>query len=263
MLLIYYAVLLGVLQGVTEFLPVSSSGHLALAQLLLPGFEQPGLILDVAFHVGTAAAVVVLEWDRILEAIRSRYAGRLVAQLAVATVATGVVALPLRGTAEGAFHQPILIAAGLAVTGLLLLMLKGQRPGAGPERMMWPVVLLVGLVQGFAVMPGVSRSGSTIVAGVLGGLERRWAADFSFLLSVPAIMGAAIVEGWTQRAALAVSWPVLWPAALIGAGVAAVTGAAAIVVVRKLVQAGQLRHFAWYVLPLAVVVVTAHLRGWL
>lgn len=258
-----YAILLGCLQGLTEFLPVSSSGHLALAQLLMPGFQPPGLVFEVALHLGTSLAVLALEWRRIWDAFRDRYVLRLACQLAVATIATAALAFPLRRTAEWAFEQPLAVAAGLVVTGALLLLLRA-RPGSGQggaSDAPWRSAVLVGLAQGVAVMPGISRSGTTIVAGLAGGLERRWAADFSFLLSVPAVLGAALVEGWSHREALAAAPTELWWMAGGGALAAAVVGGAALLAVRRLVHGGQLHRFAYYVLPLAVATVALHLAG--
>ncbi len=202
---VLYALALGVLQGVTEFLPVSSSGHLALAQRFVPGFSQPGVVFDVALHLGTVMAVLVMEVDRLRDAVRQGYGVRLLAQLALATLATAAVALPLRHTAEAAFAQPFLVGCGLAASGVLLLLLPRAPGGRGAPATAWREVLFVGAVQGLAVMPGLSRSGSTIVAGVAAGMERRWAADFSFLLSVPAVLGAALVEGVAHREALQAS----------------------------------------------------------
>lgn len=258
----FSAILLGCLQGLTEFLPVSSSGHLALAQLLMPGFQQPGLVFEVALHLGTTVAVLALEWRRIWDAFRGRYLVRLAGQLVVATLATAALALPLRRTAEGAFEQPLVVAAGLALTGVLLLL--GTRLGCGswgPDDGPWRAALLVGLAQGVAVMPGISRSGATIVAGLHGGLERRWAADFSFLLSVPAIVGAALVEGWSHRDALASAPSSLWWVAGGGAVAAAVVGGVALLAVRRLVHSGRLHLFAYYVLPLAAVTVALRWAG--
>ncbi len=256
------AVLLGCLQGLTEFLPVSSSGHLALAQLLMPGFQPPGLVFEVALHLGTTAAVLALEWRRLWDAFRGGYLLRLVGLLAAATVATAAIALPLRHTAERAFEQPLVVAAGLALTGVLLLLVArvgGGRGGAAD--MPWRAAALVGLAQGVAVMPGISRSGATIVMGLAGGLERRWAAEFSFLLSVPAILGAALVEGWAHREALVAASSSLWWEAGVGALAAAVMGGVALLAVRRLVLSGRLHLFAYYVLPLAALTVALRLAG--
>lgn len=250
---LWEAVVLGVVQGLTEFLPVSSRGHLALVQALMPGFSQPGLAFDVALHLGTVLAIIALEWSRFVEVVRHRYLMRLTAQLVVAMVATSLFALPLRRWAEDAIRHPLLIAAGFAVTALILVAVRHRAGRIEGPGMTWGASAAIGLAQGVVVLlPGMSRSGTTICAGLAAGLERKWAADFSFLLSIPAILGAAVVEGWTHRGELAASQALLAPA-IAGTLTAAVVGLASLALVRRLVQRGRLHLFAWYLLPLAVV----------
>ena len=255
------AVLLGVIQGLTEFLPVSSRGHLALAQALMPGFSQPGLVVDVSLHLGTVVAIIALEWEKILEVVRNRYLVRLGAQLVLAMCATAVLALPLRRWAEDSIRYPLLIAAGFVVTAVVLFAVRTRDGWIDGPRMTWGAATAVGLAQGVVVLlPGMSRSGTTIAAGLGSGLQRRWAADFSFLLSVPAILGAAVVEGWSHRAELAQARDLLTPVAA-GTLAAAVVGFAALVLVRRLVQRGRLHLFAFYLLPLAALTVALNLLG--
>jgi undecaprenyl-diphosphatase len=258
---VWQAVLLGIIQGLTEFLPVSSRGHLALAQALMPGFSQPGLVFDVALHLGTVLAILALEWQKILEVVRERYLIRLGAQLVLAMIATSVLALPLRRWAEDSIRYPLLIAAGFVVTAALLIAVRSRKGQIDGPRMTWSASAFVGLAQGIVVLlPGMSRSGTTIAAGLGAGLQRRWAADFSFLLSVPAILGAAVVEGWSHRAELAVARNFLVPV-VAGTLTAALVGFAALVLVRRLVQQGRLHLFAFYLLPLAVLTVVLNLLG--
>jgi undecaprenyl-diphosphatase len=244
------ALLLGVLQGLTEFLPVSSSGHLALAQMLIPGFSQPGLFFDLALHGGTLISVLALEWDRLREAWRQGYVGRLGLLLVLGTGATALLAFPLRRWAEEAFHRPGWIGVGFLLT----------REGEGLPSP-WQAVL-VGLVQGVAVFPGLSRSGSTVAAALLSGMNRRWAADFSFLLSLPAIGGALLVEGVQQRAALAREGAAFWGVAFLGALAAAASGLLALRLVRRLVHQGRLAIFALYLVPLGLLVLVGLALGW-
>jgi undecaprenyl-diphosphatase len=258
---VWQAVLLGIIQGLTEFLPVSSRGHLALAQALMPGFSQPGLVFDVALHLGTVLAILALEWQKILEVVRERYLIRLGAQLVLAMIATSVLALPLRRWAEDSIRYPLLIAAGFVVTAALLIAVRSRKGQIDGPRMTWSASAFVGLAQGIVVLlPGMSRSGTTIAAGLGAGLQRRWAADFSFLLSVPAILGAAVVEGWSHRAELAVARNFVVPV-VAGTLTAALVGFAALVLVRRLVQQGRLHLFAFYLLPLAVLTVVLNLLG--
>ncbi len=248
---VWDAVVLGVVQGVTEFLPVSSRGHLALVQALMPGFSQPGLVFDVALHLGTVLAIVGLEWRRIIEVVRRRYAVRLGLQLALAMAATSAIALPLRHWAEDAVRYPLLVAAGFAVTAVLLIAVRNRAGRIEGPATTWGAAAAVGLAQGLVVLlPGMSRSGTTICAGLATDLEREWAADFSFLLSIPTILAAAVVEGWAHRAELAQARALAVPAAA-GTLTAAVVGFASLVLVRSLVKRGRLHLFAWYLLPLA------------
>jgi undecaprenyl-diphosphatase len=255
------AVLLGIVQGLTEFLPVSSRGHLALAQALMPGFAQPGLVFDVSLHLGTVFAIAALEWRKILEVARERYLVRLGAQLVLAMIATSVLALPLRRWAEDSIRYPLLIAAGFAVTAGLLIAVRSRSGHLDGPRMTWRASAFIGLAQGIVVLlPGMSRSGTTIAAGLGAGLQRRWAADFSFLLSIPAILGAALVEGWSHRAELAAARNFMGPA-VAGTLTAAGVGFVALVLTRRLVQQGRLHMFAFYLLPMAALTVVLNVLG--
>jgi undecaprenyl-diphosphatase len=258
---LWQAVLLGTIQGLTEFLPVSSRGHLALAQALMPGFSQPGLVFDVALHFGTVLAIVALEWQKVVEVVRERYVLRLGAQLVLAMAATSVLALPFRHWAEDSIRYPLLIAGGFVVTAGLLIAVRSRSGEIESTGMTYGASAFVGLAQGVVVLlPGMSRSGTTIVAGLGSGLSRRWAADFSFLLSIPAILGAAVVEGWMHRSELAAARRFVGPA-IAGTATAAVVGFLALVLVRRLVQRGRLHLFALYLLPLAVLTVGLSLLG--
>ena len=185
---LWQAALLGVLQGLTEFLPVSSSGHLALAQMLIPGFEQPGVVFDATLHAGTAGAVVWFERRSILSWLGSSPGRRLLGLLVLGTIATVVVAFPLRRVAVAAFSQPLWVGFGLLLTGVIVATTRFLPGGSGNESTTtWRQALAIGLAQGMAVFPGLSRSGVTIAASLGTGLDRGWAARFSILLSVPII----------------------------------------------------------------------------
>jgi undecaprenyl-diphosphatase len=251
-----WAMLLGLLQGLTEFLPVSSSGHLAIAQHLVPGFQQPGLLFDVTLHVGTLAAVCVYFWRDLSVLFGGRRGNpyslsraersRLVWLMVAATLVTGLLGLALKERVEAAFTSLTAVGAFLLVTGLILL--AGQalsaRRGRGKEERQTRLgdALFVGLMQGLAVMPGISRSGSTISAGLARGLEPAWAARLSFLLSIPAVAGAALLECRECAGAAAGQWP----AYLAGAAVAFASGLAAIRLVMGALRRGNFSLFAYY-----------------
>jgi undecaprenyl-diphosphatase len=205
------AVLLGALQGATEFLPVSSSGHLVLVPGLI-GWESPSLAFDVAVHWATALAVLVYfrrDWlDMAASALRAARAGRLEGEpgarlgllLLGATIPAGVVGVGLRDALEPLFGNPRLAALMLPVTGLILLgaefieRRRGAHGGEPSEGVDVPRALVIGAAQAVAIVPGISRSGMTIAAGMGAGLRREEAARFSFLLGTPAILGAALLE---------------------------------------------------------------------
>lgn len=256
------AVLLGILQGLTEFLPVSSTAHLALAQSLIPGFAQPGILFDVLLHVGTLAAVVVFFRERLTKTatglvakdpVEKRAAWKLVGLLLLAVAMTGLIAMPLKKVAVEGMTNFRLIGASLCGTALLLsaAQIVGTRRGEG-GRSLAEVrtgdAALIGLCQAFsAIFHGLSRSGNTISVGLFAGLSRRAAAEFSFLLSIPTILAAAAVEnvsafrhgGGTLDAAA-------WPVYLVGMAVAAVVGYVAIAALLRLVISMRLLPFIAY-----------------
>lgn len=195
------SVLLGLLQGLTEFLPVSSSGHLVLAQSLIPGFEQPGVLFDTLLHGGTLLSVLVYFRREVQELLASLLPGgdpsrrRLALLLVVATVPTGLIGILFKDPLEALFHAPRSAAAMLLVTGAVLWVSEVlARPRMGLEGLGYGRALAIGTVQGLAIVPGISRSGSTIAAGTLLGIRGEDAARFSFLLSVPAILGAVVLQ---------------------------------------------------------------------
>lgn len=251
-----WAIFLGVLQGLTEFLPVSSSGHLAIAQHFVPGFNQPGLLFDVTLHVGTLGAVVVFFWKDIAVLVGGRRGNphapsraermRLIALMVAATAVTGAIGVLLKERVEAAFTSLFTVGLMLFVTGLLLLAgaRLAARRGRGRAEGQTGLLdaLFVGLMQGAAVMPGLSRSGSTISAALARGLEPEWAARLSFLLSVPAVAGAALLE--CRECGLSLGGQ--WPAYLAGTAAAFLVGLLAIKVVISVVNRGRFGLFAYY-----------------
>ena len=193
--------LLGALQGLTEFLPVSSSGHLALAQQLMPGFEQPGLLFDVVLHLGTLVAVIIYFRQDIKQLLTSPFRNdikavqerRYLRLLIVGSIPTAIIGLILKDTVEELFHRPLIVGALLLATGLLLFVAERFR-SSGRKRLTLADSLITGLAQGVAVLPGISRSGATIAALMLRGVDGQTAARFSFLLALPAVGGAALVS---------------------------------------------------------------------
>jgi undecaprenyl-diphosphatase len=258
----FYAPLLGLVQGLTEFLPISSSGHLALAQMLIPGFRQPGVVLDAGLHLGTAASVVWFERRQIVEWFGSVEGRRILGLLLAGTAATGLLAFPLRSVATAAFGRTLWVGACLIVTAAVLLLTRWLRGGAVARgRTSWRQAVLVGLAQGVAVFPGLSRSGMTIAAGLAVGLDRTWAARFSFLLSVPSIVGVTMLEVYGQRQELASAGLGFAAVCAAGAFVAGLSGLVALRIVLHTVSSRSFHRFAWYCLPLGALVVLFGLWG--
>ena len=262
-------IILGAVQGITEFVPVSSSGHLVLFQELL-GLEYEGITLEIAVHVGTLFAVGAVYWRDCLKiaasALRNgwRIARRqvrfsdamrdprfyLAVSIFLATLATVLAIFPLSDSVRHIFHELPLVVAAWLLTSILLwrtrdLRPTGLLPGLG-------VAVIIGLFQALAVIPGISRSGATIAAGLFFGLSRREAARFSFLLSVPAIAGAALLD--VPGALGEMADPGFLQDAILATIVAAISGYFALrFVIGKVVQ-GELHKFVYYLVPLALAV---------
>lgn len=255
----WQALVLAVLQGATEFLPISSSAHLVLPTLVL-GWPDQGLAFDVAVHLGTLTAVV---WyfrhdllDLAVGALRGLREGRIndelreIAFLAVATVPAVVAGLLMKDRMDALRTLPV-----IATTTLLFALLlwiadrRVQRDAAGSVRT-WGVVLGVGLAQAVALVPGTSRSGITITAGLLLGLSRAAAARFSFLLSIPVIAGAALLQVLDLAAS---SEPVPWSLLAVATLVAALSAYACVALFLALIERIGLLPFVLYRLALGAV----------
>ena len=192
------AILLGLVQGLTEFLPVSSSGHLVVAETLL-GVAPPGLVVEVALHVATLFSVLLVYRRRFVElaigAVR-RDTGALayIGLLALASIPAAIVGLGFEDFFERVFDTPPVTGFMLLVTGGLLWSTRYARRRECNGRIGWSCALFIGVAQACAIFPGISRSGATITAGLWKRIDAERAAEFSFLMSVPAIAGAALLQ---------------------------------------------------------------------
>ena len=265
-------VLLAVLQGLAEFLPISSSGHLALGRAAL-GIREAGLALDVALHVGTLAAVVWAYRADVRRLVGEVLSGRwrMFLWLLLATLPTAVVGLLARSRIETAAQTPRTVAGGLFVTALVLIVgewARGRGPDGGPDgaqaasdatpggdgygRPAWGLAIGIGLAQVIALWPGISRSGTTIAAGLVLGLRGSQAARLSFLMSLPAISGAAILElpgAWSAGfGEISAGW------VGIAMGVSALVGWVALRGLLLVLNRGALRWFAAYCATLGTAV---------
>ncbi|MCC7478523.1 undecaprenyl-diphosphate phosphatase [bacterium] len=255
--------LLGLLQGLTEFLPVSSKSHLLLAQHWL-GLNPRGVVTEISLHVATLLSVLLVYRGELLRIFRERdwaYIGRL----ALATCVTVALILPLKDRIEALADSPAVIpwtGGLLLVTALWLILadlrIRRSKAAATPRRpLSWLGAALVGLAQGIAILPGISRSGSTIGAGLQLGEDRENAARFSFLLSVPVILGAAVLSLGDFKDALAAGANGGGDLNLAGLAVAFVvallSGVGAIYLVLWMLRRASLLWFAGYCVLLGCV----------
>jgi undecaprenyl-diphosphatase len=240
------AVLWGLVQGLTEFLPISSHGHLVLVPAVF-GLDRPTLPVTVMLHLGTLLAVVVYYRRDLLRLLHLRTdpeGRRILMLLAVGTIPAALIGLTLEGPIDAVLSEPWLVAVQLMVTGVILLfaglVARGVRRLAEGR---WPDGLVVGLAQAFALLPGVSRSGMTITAGMAQGFTRAEAARYAFLLSIPAIAGAGLLDGIDLARQGGFTWELL-----VGMGVAAAVGYLSIAFLLRVLTRFGLLPFALYCL---------------
>ena len=249
--------LLAVVQGIAEFLPISSSGHLIVlgAWLAAPAKSFPDLAdINIVLHLGTLGSIIVFYWQRLLKLLTDDR--RVIWFMFIGTLPAVVVGLPLKMMFEHVLESPLVAGCLFPVTGIILLLtLRLPKGEVDYRRMTWRDALFVGCCQAVAILPGLSRSGTTIAAGLYRGLDRSSAATFSFLLAIPAILGAGVLEGIDlikDEHTLAVPVNQL----LIGAGVSFVIGLGSIWLLNRWLQSGRIQIFAWYCIGLGIVVVS-------
>ena len=261
------SILLGLLQGATEFLPVSSSGHLLLAQRLF-GIREPELAFDLLLHLGTLAAVLFFLRAEIASIVSSlfrrrdpwtapsEWGRRDIGLTVVASIPTGIIGVAFHETVETGLTFGGVGARYLVLTTLLLLSSLQFRHKEDPDRIEVWEAAAIGVVQGLAVFPGLSRSGSTIILALLLGIAPRRAAKFSFLISLPAILGGALFtlkKGVSQLPGVSPS--------IAGFLVALVIGYLALLLVERLVVKGRFQRFAPYTACLAALCFYLQSRG--
>ena len=268
----FEAIILGLVQGLAEFLPISSSGHLALLQQWFGIQEDKVLLFAVLLHVGTLISVFIVYWRDIAELIvelfltikdlctgkglrlQERPVRKLGIMIIVATIPTGIIGILFNDLFDSLYNSIIPIGIGLIITGFLLVM--AERMGAsnrGIEQMNFRNALFIGTVQGIAICPGISRSGSTLFGSLICNLDRKFAVKFVFLISIPSILGSAVMEA---PAALESGFDMaqLGPV-LVGMIVAAFSGLIAIKTMIKIVSDKKLNYFSYYVWALGLIVI--------
>jgi undecaprenyl-diphosphatase len=258
---LFESIILGIIQGATEFLPISSSGHLVLFQTLL-GLEEPQFLFDIAVHGGTLVAVILVFWSDIAAILRDlsvylkgRLRGkpipgfferpqcRVALWIAVGTIPTGLMGFALQEPVEPLFASALAVGFTLMVTGTVLWLTTYRK---GIERHaaqmgLWDAIW-IGIAQGIALVPGISRSGITISAGLFRGLDREVSARFSFLIMIPATIGALALQLASPSTEASVPPLVL----VMGTVVAFLTGYASLRLLLGIVRRGKFYRFAYY-----------------
>lgn len=262
------ALILAVVQGITEFLPISSDGHLALAHAVV-GFETDNnLFFDLLLHLGTLVAVIFVFRRDIADAASSAWRGlrdvprlgvrgalegheglRLAMLIAISLVPTGIIGIAVKELLDRYEFSLFAVGGLLFINGGILAMARfAPRHDPTPAPLSWRGVgardmVLIGIAQGLATLPGISRSGSTIVAGLLLGAERAHVARLSFMMAIPAILGAFVVQSRdVDFAGVAADLPMY----VLAASVAGLVGVGALRTLLKLLERAQFHHFAWY-----------------
>ena len=265
------AAILGIVQGLAEFLPISSSGHLALLQYFFGVESDSVLLFTVMMHVGTLVSVFIIYrkdiWSLIKEliaTIKDLFTGkglrinsspmrRMGFMIIVATIPTAIIGLLFEDFFEGLYASIVSIAIGLIFTGTILLVAERMgKSDKGPMEMKWRHAIFIGIMQGIAICPGVSRSGSTLFGGLMAGLKREFAVEFAFLISIPSILGSVILEAPDALAGGADA-SMLGPIVL-GVVLAAISGIVAIKAMIRVVSNKRLVGFSIYVWLVAAAV---------
>lgn len=208
------AIFLGIIQGLTEFLPVSSSGHLVIFQSFFPLYHNNEVIFDVAVHFGTVLSIFTVYRKLIVDILKNTVSAlktkqpnpssKIVLYIIVGTIPTGIIGLSLKNIFESLFSSPQWVGVFLIITGFILYFTKNKIPSqtgfqkridlSNIDQLNIKNSLWIGIAQGLAITPGISRSGSTIASAIYMGIDRNLAATFSFLISTPAILGATLLE---------------------------------------------------------------------
>ena len=261
---IWNAIILGLVQGIAEFLPISSSGHLSVLQNLfhMSTAEDGHMFFDVLLHLGTLISICIVYWHDIVDMFRETIrffcdmkkpaaerqqqlpAARMVLMIIIATLPLFVI-LPINNYVEQLYYHTFFIGVAFALTGCLLFVSDRMPVGKRTERTMRVKdALIIGVCQAIATIPGLSRSGTTITAGMATGLNRDFAVKFSFMMSLPAVLGANILSlADAIKDGIDVS---LLPAYLVGMVVAMVSGVFAIGLVKRITSKGRFGNFAYY-----------------
>nr|WP_231615459.1 undecaprenyl-diphosphate phosphatase [Novipirellula artificiosorum] len=248
-------IILAIVQGIAEFLPISSSGHLVILGAMM-GELSESPTLEIILHAGTLGSILVVYWKRILDLLTSDR--RVIGLLVVGTLPAVIIGLTIKQHFEWILRMPVVVGVALLATGLFLILLGRLKPKDGEyQRMTYLDALMIGCFQAFAILPGVSRSGSTILGGRLLGLRNDDSVTFSFLLAIPAICGATVlaVKDVIEQQGAGVAIQYTPSQMLVGAVVAFVVGIAALKWLIGWSRLDRLHWFAWWCIPMGLIVI--------
>jgi len=260
---LFTALILGIIQGVTEFLPVSSSGHLSIAQNLfkIQAVGEEHVFFDLLLHFGTLIAIFVAYWADIADMGKEFFLGardlvkgttpkpvppgrRMIALIVVAMLPLFLI-LPIKKKVEGLYYNTTFIAVALLITGCLLFMSDRVKKGRKTAKSAtWKDAVIVGIAQAFATLPGISRSGTTITTGTFVGYDRKFAVRFSFLMSIPAVLGAVVLD--VADAIAEGIDPALLGVYAVGILSSAISGYLSIRFINMIASKGKFGAFAYY-----------------
>ncbi|MFH1637119.1 MAG: undecaprenyl-diphosphatase UppP [Candidatus Woesearchaeota archaeon] len=256
MLTILEALILGIIQGITEWLPVSSSGHLALFQNAF-GMQVP-VLYDIFLHVATVLVLLIFFRRRLLRVIKAiakldfnSEDGRLALFVVIGSIPTAIIGFLFKGLFKTFFYSILAVGIALIVTGFILLFSESRKE---KKSLGWKDSVFIGIAQGIAIIPGISRSGATISTALLRGVRREEAAEFSFILAIPAIIGAAVFDFSPEAFA-----EINLAAIIAGMMAAFVVGYLSLSWLMKLIRRRMFHYFGWYCLILGAAMATAGL----
>jgi undecaprenyl-diphosphatase len=265
--LLVKAAIMGIVEGLTEFLPVSSTGHLILAGSLLGFNDEKAKVFDIAIQTGAILAVILVYWQKIRSTIAAlpndREAQRFALNVFVAFIPAVVLGLALGKMIKDHLFTPGVVASTFILGGFVILWAERREQGhvhvEQVEQMRWTDALKLGLVQCLALVPGTSRSGATIIGGMLLGLSRRAATDFSFYLAIPTLIGAGVYSLYKERASLGAGDV---PMFVVGLVFSFVSAWLCVRWLLRYISSHSFTPFAWYRIAFGIIVLATSAAGW-
>jgi undecaprenyl-diphosphatase len=267
LVLLVKAAIMGVVEGLTEFLPISSTGHLILAGALLGMDDEKAKVFDIAIQTGAILAVIIVYWQKIRQTLASlpteRQSQRFSLNVLIAFFPAVILGLLFGKAIQANLFTPAVVASAFIVGGFVILWAEKRQQSVvrihDVDEMSWKDALKVGLVQCVAMIPGTSRSGATIIGGMLLGLSRRAATDFSFYLAIPTLIGAGAYSLYKERALLAVEDVPLF---IVGLLFSFVSAWLCVRWLLRFISTHSFTPFAWYRIAFGIIVLTTSMTGW-